>query len=129
MARDQFAQSIGLRDVVVGAHFEHEYRVDLFTLRAHDDDRHLAARADLAADVESRHLGQHEIEQHEVEGLLREERDGLLAVARDGDVEALAVETDRQRVDERLLVLDEQEVDALVARSLLAISGSWGARA
>ena len=58
-----------------------------------------------------------------------EEGDGLLAVASDGDVEALAVESDGQRVDEGLLVLDEQDVDALVAECFFGISGSWAVRA
>ena len=43
-----------------------------------------------------------------------EQRHRLLAVTRDGHVEALAVETDGQSVDEGLLVLDEQDVDACV---------------
>src|ERR1035441_7303746 len=42
---DEFTEPVGLGDVVVGAHFEHQHHVDLFTLGAHDDDRHVARRA------------------------------------------------------------------------------------
>jgi len=51
-----------------------------------------------------------------------EESDGLLPVSSDGHVEAFAVETDCQRVDEGLLVLDEQDVDALSHRSVSSAS-------
>ena len=60
-----------------------------------------------------RHLGQHQIEQHEVERLFAEKGDGLLSIASDRHVETLAVEADGQRIDEGLFILDEQNIDAL----------------
>ena len=53
---------------------------------------------------------------------LREQRQSLLAVTGDRDVKALAIQSDGQRVEEGLLVLDDEDVEALVAgafRSLL----------
>ena len=44
-----------------------------------------------------------------------EERQGLLAVARDRDVKALAFQPHGEGVDEGLLVLDDENLDALFA--------------
>ena len=61
-ARDEFSQPVGLGDVVVSADLEHQDHVDLFALGAHDDDGHVARSANRAADVETGHFGQHQVE-------------------------------------------------------------------
>ena len=75
--------------------------------------------ADLAAHVDARDPGQHHVEQHEV-GLDRvEEVEGLRAVARHLDAEALASQPDGQGLDEGLLVLDDQDVLCAVISACL----------
>src|SRR5258706_5856214 len=56
----------GFGDVVVGAELEPDDLVDLGVLRRDDDDRHTAALAQRAAEVEAAHAGQHQVEQDEV---------------------------------------------------------------
>ncbi len=68
------------------------------------------ARID-AADVDPRHLGQHQVEQDEVGRHLVEELQRLLPVAGHGHLESLVAEADDQRVDEGLLVLGQQDAD------------------
>ena len=65
-------------------------------------------RPDLAAHVDARHLRQHHVEQHEIGRHGVEQVERLTAVSRDLDAEALTPQTDRQRLDERVLVLDDE---------------------
>jgi hypothetical protein len=126
-SRDELTKAVGLGDVVVRADLEHQHHVDLLTLRAHDDDRHTARRSNRSTDVESGHLGQHEVEEHDVERVVREECECLLPVARDRDFESFAAESNRERVDERFLVFDDEDTHAMFAWLLLRhcwLSGS-----
>ena len=62
-----------------------------------------------AADVDARHLRQHHVEQHEVGLVQRRTRRGpRRRRGRPGDVEALAAQADGERLDEGLLVLDDE---------------------
>ena len=63
----------GLGDVVVGARLEPGDEVVSVGLSGDDDDRHDARRAQGTAHVESRHVGETQVEQHEV-GLVLAER-------------------------------------------------------
>ena len=68
-----------------------------------------AARAQAAAHLEPVELGQHHVEDDEVEGLLGEAVERLAAVARADDLVAvLAQRIGQQRLD-RLLVVHEQD--------------------
>src|SRR3954451_12080151 len=63
----ELAHREGLGYVVVGADLQPRDLVGLTSLRGQHDDRHLAARAQLAADFDPVQLGQHQVEDHEVE--------------------------------------------------------------
>ncbi len=56
----------GLDDVVVGAGLQAEDDVDVVAARGEHDDRDLLGGADAAADLEAAHVGQHQVEQHQV---------------------------------------------------------------
>ena len=85
--RDELAEAERLDDVVVRPELEADDAVDLLALGGHDDDRHVRPGAQLPADGVAVHVGQPQVEKHEV-GLGRRER---LAAGRDArDLEALA---------------------------------------
>src|SRR5579884_2575774 len=60
------AHGEGLGDVVVGAHLQAEDRVDLGVPGGEHDHRHPAALAQVPADVQTVHPGQHEVEEDQV---------------------------------------------------------------
>ena len=107
-SRHQLAHAVGLGDVVVGTHFQADNGVDLGTLGRHHDDRHLAALAQLTADVDATDLGQHHIQQNDVG--LHDVESGKRLGPVDGhlDSEAFTGEPDDERLDVARLVLDNQ---------------------
>jgi hypothetical protein len=105
----ELAQPVGLGDVVVGADLEADDSVELGPLRGDHDHRHLALRPQLAAHVDARQLRQHHVEQHEVGAHGVEQRQRFGAVTGDVHSEAFALQSDGQRVDEGVLVFDDQD--------------------
>src|SRR5580700_7076466 len=66
-AREQLARTERLGDVIVGPDLQAEHYVYLVVLGAEDDHRHaIAGSTDLAADVETREIGEHQIEDDDV---------------------------------------------------------------
>ena len=112
-----------LGDVVVGADLEPEDLVDLLRLRREHDDRDDALGAEAAADLEAVDARHHDVEDHEVEALAGEGLERLLAVARGDDLVALLLEGEAQQLEDRLLVVDQQD-----ARSGLVHRGSSSGR-
>ena len=108
-AAAELAHRERLRDVVVGAELEAEHLVGLLGLRGEHDDRHGAARADRAADVEAVHPRQHHVEHDEVEVVLAQPVERLPAVERRNDVVALLAQGIGQQLLDRQLVVDEQD--------------------
>jgi hypothetical protein len=116
-----------LGDVVVGPHLEPEHLVDLVVLGREHDDRHLATGAQPATDLDPVDLGKHDVEDHEVEPLLREAVERLAAVLRRDDfIAVLAKRISEQRLH-RLLVVDEQDASRSVGLCTHAEKGSPGA--
>jgi len=111
-ARDELAEPEGLHDVVVGAEFEADDPVHLLRTRGHDDDRHVGTGAQLAAHVEAVDVGEAEVEQHHVDGMVV----GVVEAASERvgtglhpvDVEALALEPLRERGGDGVVVFDDQ---------------------
>src|SRR5262249_22715876 len=97
-----------LGDVVVRAQFEAENLVELLAAGGQHDDRHVAAGAEAAADLEPVDLRQHQVEHNEVDLPVAKELEGLLAVARLHDSEAVAFERIRQQLLDGILVVDEE---------------------
>ena len=69
----------------------------------------LLVRAEALADLEPVELRQHQVEHDEVDVLLREARERLLAVARLDDAEAVALERVGEELLDGVLVVDEQD--------------------
>ncbi len=108
-ARDDLGEAERLRDVVVAAGPQ---RLDLVLdgfLRGEEEDRRLeAAVADAATDLDAFDVGQHPVEHDEI-GLEASDRGNRIpAVRRLLDVEPLVAESGRNRVDDRRLVVDDE---------------------
>src|SRR5262249_9405242 len=96
-------------DIVVGPYFEPDHHVELRRLPGNHDYRDVRLAAEGATDVDPRHVWKHDVEQNDVGSRALEESQSFLASARDDDMEALALQTDGQRVDEGRLVFDQED--------------------
>ena len=108
-AGHQLAEAVRLGDVVVGADLEPDDRVDLGALGGDHDDRDMRARA--ASRGTRRCPTPSAASRRAARGRgarCRTTSSACSAVARDLHAEALALQPDRQRLDERLLVLDDE---------------------
>ena len=74
------------------------------------------AAPQLATDLEAVHLGQHQVQHHEVRIAALVLDQGLLAVARGDDVEALLLQVQPHQLDDVALVVDDE--DGLHSRSI-----------
>src|SRR6185312_1246110 len=104
----ELAHREGLRYVVVGTDLKPGDLVGLGAFRGQHDDRHLAARAQLAADFDPVAAGQHQVEDDQVEAAFVEALQGFGAVQRRGDVIALLAQRVAEQRLYRLLVIDEK---------------------
>ncbi len=105
--RHQLAEAKRLHHVVVGAELEQQHAIKLFAARRQHDDRNVRTVAQHAADVGAVDVGKSEIEQHEIHVVYRMNR--RLSGGRDRDGESLAVESFAQRLDDVVVVLDDEE--------------------
>jgi hypothetical protein len=99
-------------DVVVGAETQGFGDVGAIRSGRHHDDRQVDPGVGLAKpceDVEPAHAGHFDVEQNEVEGAARRERQSLLAVRRELDVVTLLPQAARQRVSIQLVVVDNEQ--------------------
>ena len=108
-AAPELADRERLRDVVVRAELEPDDLVELVVAGGEHDDRHLALGAQALADLEPVELRQHQVEHDEVDLLLGESRQSLLAVARLEHAEALALERVGEELLDGVLVVDEED--------------------
>jgi hypothetical protein len=112
-AGQQLAEAERLDDVVVRTQLEADDAVDLLALGRDHDDRHVGAGTELAADGEAVHVGKAEVEQHEVgAGRLQRGATGRGAL----DVEPFASQPVGERLGDRVLVLDDQDLHVSKAR-------------
>ena len=95
-AAAELAHRERLGDVVVGAELEAEDLVDLLRLGGQHDDRHRAARPQAPADLEAVDARHHHVEDDEVEGVLGEALERLLAVDGRDDLVAVLPQRDRR---------------------------------
>ena len=111
-ARQQLVETERLGQIVVGAFLEAAHQVLRVVLRGEDQDRHVVARGARAAQhLDAVHLGQHQVEDHELEaarGIGQPARGGG-AVARDLDRVALRREIEAQTLGQMRLVVDHQD--------------------
>ncbi len=97
-----------LDEVVVGAELEADDAVLDLTLGGEHDDGHVGGVADGAANALAGQLGEHEVEDDEVEGVLLELLHGRLAVAHGAHPVTLALQVRLHGVADYLLVLNQQ---------------------
>ncbi|TPW17509.1 MAG: prephenate dehydrogenase [bacterium] len=99
-----------LGDVVVRAELQAQDLVDFLPARGEHDDRQLVAvGADLAADVEAAHLGQHDIQDHEIGCGIAGEPEPGGAILGHGDGVTLVLEAVLQRDGHRGIIFDDQD--------------------
>ena len=110
-ARDELGEAERLRDVVVAARAE---RLDLVlgrVLRGQEEDGGLeAALPQAAADLDPLDVGQHPVEHDEVGLEARDRAQGLPTGLRLLDRVALVAERGRDGVDDRRLVVDDEDL-------------------
>ena len=115
----QLAGAEGLDQVVVGTQLEADDAVFNLALRRQHDDGHIGVIADGAANALAGNAGKHEIEHHQVEMVLGEFLQGLLAVAHRGNPVVLALQICRHRIADGLLVFHQKDASGFVAHFLL----------
>src|SRR5487761_2540777 len=108
-AREQLLGDEGLGDVVVGAGLEAEDHVGGLVARRDDDDRQVGPRAQRLAGLEAGHARQHDVDDGDVGGHAREQRDAHLARGRVIDDEVLALEHQPQGGANVVVVFDDQD--------------------
>ena len=107
-AGDQLARAERLDQVVVGAQLQADDAIFDLALSGKHDDGHIGVVADGAADALAGDAREHEVEDDQVEVMLAELLQGLLAVADGGYPVVLALEVGRYRIADGLLVLNQQ---------------------
>jgi hypothetical protein len=105
-AAPELANREGLRDVVVGAQLEPHHLVQLVAACREHDDRNGALRPEPPAHLEPVEPRQHQVEDDEIDVLLREPDERLLAVARRQHLVAVALQWIRQQLLDGVLVVD-----------------------
>jgi hypothetical protein len=113
-AQHQLADAERLDHVVVGADLEADDDVDLLGLGGHHDHRQAPrplAGADLLAHLRAGHVGEHEVEQDEVDapGVVGDRRERLLAGVHGDRPEALALQRVLEGRHEVALVFHDQD--------------------
>src|SRR5438105_3897564 len=122
-ARDDLGQAERLRHIVVTAGTERVHLVLHRVLGGEEEDRRLEALlAQAAADLDPFDVRQHPVEDDQVGLEVANDAEGVPPVARLADVEALVAERGRDRVDDRALVVDDE--DSTPARSVDPLHGS-----
>ena len=111
--RAQLGEPERLGDVVVGAGLEPLDGVGLGVQRGQHDDRdHVAAVAQQPGHVVARRpLAQRDVEQHDVVGAVGGGAQRRVSVGHGGHVMALPLERAGEHVAQRLVVIDEQDVE------------------
>ena len=109
-ARQQFPRAEGLHDIIVGADFEQQDFVDLFSDRAQHDDRRLyPGGAEALADLDAAQIGQAEVGENE----RRLAEDGLieaaLAVGRENGPESFPLEQHADGVAQIFVVVNNKD--------------------
>ncbi|MCY1532539.1 hypothetical protein D9M68_678210 [compost metagenome] len=108
-ARHEFARLEGLGQVVVGAEFEADHAVHHLAARGEHHDGDVAFLADLAAQLEAVHLGQHDVEDGRVVVPRAQLGDAFARALGAVERVAEACEVGGQRRGEVFVVVDQQD--------------------
>ena len=109
-----------LGDVVVRAQLEGPDHILVAVARSRHDDRQLGERAraaQLGEHLEAVHPGHHHVEEHEIEGLGGDQRQGGGSVRGDRDRVAAPGQPARQHVAVVLVVVDDQQPAGVLAHA------------
>jgi len=133
-AEEQLAYAERLDQVVISTHLESHHAVDLFTAcgnHDHDRLRRLAAGANPSAHLQSRYVGQHEIQQNDVRWLGSRQPQCRCAVHRARHLVAGRFQIVGEAGGQIRLVLHQQDSSLAPARRLRAkrLRGTRGLRA
>ena len=118
-AGDQLARAERLDQIVVGAQLQADDAVLDLALGGEHDDGHVGVVADGAADTLARDAREHEVEDDQVEVVLGEFLQRLLAVADGGYPIVLALKICGYGIADGLLVLHQQDAPGFVAHGSL----------
>ena len=121
--RRQLAPAERLGDVVVGAELEPEDAVELVATGGEHDDRDGPALAQLAADVTAVDVRQAEVEQDEV---VASRRQGVGAGGDVDDLMPVGLQAGDERLGDRPVVLDEQQLHAHIVEDCATSVGTVG---
>ena len=119
--REQLLALERLRQVVVGAGVEAADAVLGLGASGQHQDRHVALRAQAAADLDAVEAGQAEVEHDEVRDEAGGDVERLDAVGRGAHLVALVAQRAAQDVGDLLVVLDDEDAAAAGRRSRLSI--------
>ena len=112
-ASNELTRGERLDEVVVGTELEADDAILDLALCGEHDDRHIGGIANGAANALAGKLGEHEVENDQVELMLLELLDSGLAVANAHDPIALALEVSGHRVANGLLVFNQQNLTCI----------------
>ena len=120
-AGHQLAGTEGLHEVVVGAQLQTDDAVLHLALGREHDDGHIRRVADDAADALARHAGQHEVQNDQIEMVLLELLQGVLAVTDGGHPVVLALEVGGHRIADGLLIFNQKNASRFVAHGMCSL--------
>ena len=116
--RQQHGLSHRFDQIVVGARAQAKYHRAVAVSRGHDDHRHCRGASQGAQHVETIHIGQAEVQQHQITALDPMQGVGAAAALNDGG--ACVTEELGQRRRDSLVILDKQHLHGADARNLWA---------
>src|SRR6185503_7201541 len=109
-AGDELARREGLGQVVVAAQLEADDAVDLLAAGREEEDRDPVVLPDPPADLEAVDLGQHHVEDDEIDAALLHRLERGRAALHRGDGEALLLERVQEDLTDARLIIDDQDV-------------------
>ena len=108
-ARGQLLRNDWLRDVVVSTSFQPSHQVVRVRLCTHNDDWNDAVRAQSAAHLETRQIGQTKVEQNKVGFVLDKRRETGTAIGCFAHLVALILQRHLQCHSDGIVIFDEQQ--------------------
>ena len=110
-AGKQFAWVERFGQIIVGAHFQPDYSVDLITLGGeHDNRRQVASAAQSAADRQAIFTWHHQVENQQVEMFTSAQAIHLVGIANCLDGKTIFAKVAGQQVAQAGVIIDNQEV-------------------
>ena len=105
---DQLGHLKGLGDVIVSAGLQADHDVDGVRAGRQHDDGHAAVLADLPTHLEAVERRQHDVEEHDVEGVPSGPQEAVPPIPGGGHPETRTLQADRGHFPDRWVVLHQQ---------------------